>query len=454
MILRRIVLFIIIFLGMGIGNSFSQTQIVLNLEQSIKIALQHNKTLAASAEKLKEAKARLGEARTGFLPKLKGTANYTKLDVAPFMPGKVFGNAMPSIPGMPQMNLPKRITIGRDEMVGIGVQLQQPIFTGFSILNGFRMAKDGIKATEAEYSKNKDDLIFNVQKAYWGVVKAQKFVEVAREAVKQVEGHVKDLENMYNVGMVTKNDLLKAKVQLSNAKLGLIQAKNGLELAKKSFCNVLGIPLDTDVKLTEELSYKPSANISLSDAVSQALLQRPEISMLKAGISIGKRTVNIASAGYLPNFTLVLDYGYKKPNREYNMEFYTTWTVSLVASMNLFDWGRTHYKRTQAQHQLLQMKENFENAKNGIRLEVTQAVLMEKTAEQKIRVAEENVKQAEENFRVTADLFQQGMATNTDYLDANTLLVKAKTDYISALIDYKLAEAQLKRAMGIIGKGE
>jgi len=69
-------------------------------------------------------------------------------------------------------------------------------------------------------------------------------------------------------------------------------------------------------------------------------------------------------------------------------------------------------------------------------------------------VAEENVKQAKENFRVTEDLFQQGMATNTDYLDANTLLVKAKTDYISALVDYKLAEAQLKRAMGIIAKGE
>ncbi len=454
MILRRIVLYIIIFLGMGISSSSSHEQIVLSLDQSIKIALQHNRTLAASKEKLGEARAKLGEARTGFLPKLKGTANYTKLDVAPFMPGKVFANAMPSIPGVPQMNLPKRITVGRDEIVGIGVQLQQPIFTGFSILNGFRMAKDGLKATEAEYSKNKDDLIFNVQEAYWGVLKAQKFVEVTQEAVKQVESHVRDLENMHSVGMLTRNDLLKAKVKLSNAKLALIQAKNGLELAKKSFCNVLGIPLDIDVKLTEELSYKPSTGISVSDATLQALTTRPEIKMFRAGLSIGKRRVDVASAGYLPNLALVLDYGYKKPNREYNMEFYTTWTVSLVASMNLFDWGETHYKRAQAQHQLLQIKENFENAKNGIRLEVTQAVLMEKTAEQRIQVAEENVKQAKENFRVTEDLFQQGMATNTDYLDANALLVKAKTDYISALVDYKLAEAQLKRAMGIIGKGE
>ena len=158
MILRRIVLFIIIFLGMGINNSFSQGQMVLNLNQSIKIALQHNRTLAASKEKLGVAIAKLGEAKTGFLPKLQGTANYTKLDVAPFMPGKVFANAMPSISGMPQMNLPKRITVGRDEIVGIGLQLRQPLFTGFSILNGFRMAKDGVKATEAEYSKNKDDV--------------------------------------------------------------------------------------------------------------------------------------------------------------------------------------------------------------------------------------------------------------------------------------------------------
>ena len=450
MILRKIVLFGVMIIGVCAGGLYALQSRKLTLEQSIDLAFQYNRTLAISEEKVEEARARLGEARTGFFPRLTGNANYTKLDVAPFMPGKVFAD----FSGAPSEAFPKRIVIGRDEIIGMGIRFQQPLFTGFSILNGYRMAKEGVKASRAEYQRDSNNLIYQVSKVYWGVLKAEKFVEVAQEAVIQVQGHVRDLENMYDVGMLTRNDLLKARVQLSNTKLMLIQAKNGAELAKKVFCNVLGVPLNTDVVLVEELSYESIKGVSIEEASQRALYLRPEILMFKAGLGIGKRSVDLASAGYLPNLSLLIDYGYQKPNREYSMEFYTTWTISLVASMNLFDWGATHYKQQQARRQLFQLEESFENLKSGIRLEVAQAVLMLYEAEERISVAEDNVRQAEENERVTGDLFHQGMATNTDYLDANTLLVQAKTDYISALADYKLAKAQLELATGIIGKGE
>jgi len=442
------------FLFSGAGLLVSQERTVLSLKQSIDLALKQNRTLSASREKLEEARARVGEARTGFLPKLTGSANYTRLDVAPFMPGDVFSEGFPSIPGMPPMDLPKRITIGRNEIVGIGVQLQQPLFSGFRIVNGFRMAKEGLNASEAELMKESNDLILQVEEAYWSVVKAQKFVEVAQEATKQVEGHVTDLENMYDVGMITKNDLLKARVQLSNTKLMAIQAENGVQLSKKALCNLLGIPLDSELQLVEELGYDPVAGVTLEEANLQALNDRPEMRLFRASEAISKRAVDIVSGGYLPTVAVVADYAYQKPDRRYDPKFYTTWSFSVVASLTLFDWGENHYKKAQAQRQLAQIREQFESVKNGIQLEVTQAVLKLKEAEERIRVAQENVKQAEENYKVTEDLFHQGMATNTDFLDANTLLTQAKTDYISALADYKLAIAQLQKATGIIGKGE
>ena len=79
------------------------------------------------------------------------------------MPGKIFQKGMPSIPGMPEIDLPKRITIGRDEIFSVGVTLQQPLFTGFRVLNGYKMAKEGLKATNAEYLSNKNKLIFRVE---------------------------------------------------------------------------------------------------------------------------------------------------------------------------------------------------------------------------------------------------------------------------------------------------
>jgi outer membrane protein TolC len=450
MILLKRVIAGMLLAGIVSASLYAQDQMELTLDQSIEIACRYNRSLAVSRERVAEARAILGEARTGFFPMLSGSANYTKLDVAPFMPGKIFAE----FSGAPPEAFPKRIPIGRDEIVNVGVRLQQPLFTGFSILNGYRMAKDGLKASRAEFQKDRNALIYQVHEAYWGLVKAYKFVEVAQEAVRQVEGHVNDLENMYEVGMITRNDLLKARVQLSNTRLMSIQAKNGVELAKRMFCNILGLDLGTRVLLTEELDFQPVSDFPLEKAADQARSLRPEMTMLQAGIGVGKRAVDMASAGYLPSLALVMDYGYNKPNREYDLEFYTTWTISLVASMNLFDWGATHYRREQARRRLGQLEESYENAIQGIRLEVTQSYLMLQEARDRIEVAQTNVQQAEENYKVTQDLFQQGMTTNTEFLDANTLLVQAKSNYITALADYKVARAKLQQAVGIIGEGE
>ncbi|HHS12681.1 MAG TPA: TolC family protein [bacterium] len=447
MVFRKTALFCFL---LGLAGSFAGEPLILTLEEATDLALRHNATLSAAREKVEESRAALGEARAGFLPWVSGSAAYTKLDVAPFMPGKIFAE----FTGAPPDMFPKRIPVGRDEIVGISMQIQQPVFTGFSLVNGYRMAREGIHASEAELTRVQNDLRYQVQEAYWGVIKAEKFVEVSREAIALVEGHVRDLNNLYDVGMITKNDLLKARVQLSNARLMEIQAGNALQLSGKALCSILGIPLDSEIRLTQSLDYEPAPVVAVSEAGRLALVQRPEIRAMEAGLGIQKRAVNMAAAGYYPTLAVVADLGYNRPDREYNMDFYTTWTVSVVASMNLFNWGATHYREMQARRQLNQLQDNFKGLQDGIRLEVTQTVLNVEEAEARIRIAETNVAQAEENQKVTKDLFQQGMATNTDYLDAGTLLTQARTDYISALADYKLAVARLKRAMGMFPKGE
>jgi outer membrane protein TolC len=452
MIFRNVILYGYILISSGFLLAQSREHITLDIEQSIEIALQKNPKLLTAMRKLEESIALKGEARTGFLPKLNGTANYIKLDIAPFMPGKVFESIsenFPSIPGVQELELPRRIYIGRDEIIKIGMQVQQPLFTGFQILNSYKIAKENVNVSKAQLEKERGDLIFDVQKAYWSLIKARKFVKVTQDGMKQVQGHIRDLENMYDVGMITKNDLLKTRVQLSNTKLLLIRAKNGAHMIQKVFCNTLGLSLDCSIELIEELTFMNHDIITLEDAVIQALKNRPEIKILAFGEKIGKKAIDVTTANYLPRIALLLDYNYQKPDREYNPEFYSSWTVSIVSSLNLFDWGAGKYKKHQAQYKLAQIQENLKRVKNSILLEVTQSVLMIKETKELIHVAEENVVQAEENYKVTKDLFEQGMATNSDFLDANLLLTQAKSDYITALTEFKIAEAKLERDMGV-----
>jgi len=434
-------------------SSWAQNKIHLNLKSSLEIAFQKNAQLKIARAKLDQSNAQLGQARTGFFPKLTGQSNYTRLDYAPFIPLKSFGSIFPgggSFGGSPSGSTPKKITIGRAENYGISISLQQPIFTGFKITNGYSIAKHNKKAAEQNYKKAKEDLIFSVEQAYWTLVKAHKFDEIARESFKQMQAHMRDLKNMYNVGMLTRNEILKAQVQLSNVQLMEIKAKNAIKLAQAAFCNVVGLPLDTEILLDEPLEFIPLPIQTIQQAIQLAKANRPDLKMIQENVIIGKKMVAMSKGSYLPTIAFVANYGYKYPDREYNPDFYATWTVSVVAQMNLFDWGETYYKQAQSEYQLAQIKNTQKMIQDGVTLDVTQSFFQANEAKEKIQVSKKTVEQAKENFRVTEDKFKEGMATNTDFLDANGLLTRAQNDYISALADYRISVAKLLKAVGII----
>ncbi len=423
--------------------SGAQSQLRLTLQESIQIALRKSKVLAVAQERLKEAEARRGEVRAGFLPQISNSSTYTRLDVAPYMSLSKFPFPMP--PGTPS-----RVPMGDRNIYSVVTSVQQPLFTGFRLLNSYEIAQYGVQAQRFDLQKTRAEVIFNVENAYWGVVKAQQFEAVSEQAVKQMEAHVKDLENMYQVGMVAQNDLLRAKVQLSNTKLMRIKAANAIQMAKAAFCNALGIALNTDFVLDAQLKYRPMSEITLEEAKQMALRERPELKAMQYNLKIAQKAVALSRSQWLPNLVLIGNYNYKRPNRENEKKWYRSWDVTLALQMNIWDWGSIHYQTSQAQHRLRQAEEGFEQLKDGITLEVTQSYLALHEAAEKVTVTEQNVAQAQENYRVTEERFKQGMATNTDVLDANTLLTQAKMDHIQALADYNIAQARLKKAIGIL----
>ncbi|HID94444.1 MAG TPA: TolC family protein [Candidatus Latescibacteria bacterium] len=423
----------------------AQQKLELTLEESINIALKKNKSLTVAEEKVKESQAKIGEARAGFFPQINSRSSYTRLDVVPYISISKF-----PFPVGPPAGTPTRIEVGDDDNYSATVSVQQPIFTGFKIFNSYRIAEYNARAEQFNYEKTKSELIFKVKQSYYDVLKAQEFRKVSEQAVAQMEAHVRDLENMYQVGMVAENDLLKAKVQLSNARLMRIKAVNAMKMAKAGFCSILGLPLDTDIGLMAKLEYEPREPIELDEAIEKALRERPEIKAMQYNINIGQKAVSLAKAQWLPNLMLIGNYNYKRPNREYEKKWYRSWDVTLAVQMNIFDWGTTYYQTAQAKHRLRQIEEGYRQLQDGITLEVTQSYLALQEAQEKVAVARENTSQAEENFRVTHERFKQGMATNTDLLDANTMLTQAKMEYIQALADYNVARAKLERAMGIL----
>ncbi|OQX82704.1 MAG: hypothetical protein B6D63_07365 [Candidatus Latescibacteria bacterium 4484_7] len=420
--------------------------LALTIDQSIEIALENNPTMRVAVEKVNEAKSQVGEAGTAFLPQLEGQAGYTRLDMAPFFPTSKF---MMFGGGTPPPGTPKKITIGLPDNFSASLTLSQPIFTGGKLKNSFEISKLARATAQSELTRTHKELIYQVKAAYWNLVRARQYEKVAAESLEQLRAHLNDVENMYNVGIAAKNDLLKSKVYYSKAKLGLMSARHGVKLARRNLCNTLGISIDKEIICTSNLEAIDTTEIDLDSAIETGLKKSPELKTMDYQKMMAAKQVEIARSGYIPDIFFSANLEYKYPDREYNKDFYTTWTVGFYAQMNLFDWGKAAYQGEEAKSRLKQVEVSRKGLKDGLILNITRAYLSVVEARNEIDAAKEALDQAEENFRVTDEKFKEGLVTNAELLDAQVMLTGAKTDFSNAFINYRMARADLARSMGL-----
>jgi outer membrane protein len=428
--------------------------LALTIDESIQLALEHNRNLEIARERLAEAGEAVGEAGTAFLPKLTGEMNYTRLDMAPFFPTKAFaefgGGGVPSTDGE---EMPKKIEIGLPNNYSASLNLQQPVFTAGKLKRSYQISLHAKNSAKNELERALNELIFTVKQRYWNLVKARLSHRLAEESVKLLQSQLSDLKNMYEVGMAARVDLLKTRALYSEAKLNLIKADNMKRLAEKNFCNTVGLKLSTPIKPISEPSDEPVEGISLPLSIRKSMVNRPELEAFNQQRMIAEKQLEINQRGYLPDIFFAANLGYNYPDREYNSQFYTTWTMGLFASVNIFDWGAVAHKCEQARSRLKQAKLARRDTEEVIRLDVTAAYLTLEESGRAIETAHEAKQQADENYRVTQEKFKEGLVSNTELLDAHTLLIRARNSYHSTVIDYTIAEANLKRATGELVKG-
>ncbi len=431
---------ILIFLFSGILslNLFAQDSRNLTLEESIQIGLKNSELIHSSQMKVNYAEARWSEVNTYRLPSLKLNASYTRLsEVDPFILNTPFGNfdIQPSIVNNYSVKL----------------SLQQPIFTGFKLASSSNIAEYTYEAQKQEYTKDEQQLIYDIKNAYWVLFKVTKVKSVVDENIDLIKAHLSDVKNFYENGISTKNDVLKVQVQLAEAQLRQIDADNGVKLATSNLNNVIGLPLSTNIKVQSDVTLEDDNTPDADQLIHEAMENRPELKAMDFRLKAGESGVTMAESGWYPQIYLAGNYYYSRPNQRIfpaEDKFNGTWDVSVGLSWDIWNWLATSDQTKQAEAQLEQVKDGYKSLKDGVSLEVTQNYLNLLKAKEKVLASNQSVHQAEENYRVTNETFKNGLALNSDLLDAEFALLQAKTNYIQSLADYELAKAGLEKSIG------
>jgi outer membrane protein len=441
----------LIFLTILFGGSVwaQESQKPFTLEESIKIALERSLTLHSAMEGVVGSEFRRKEAVTNFLPPWTGQYGYTRYD-SPF----TLGATTITSPGI---TLPTGVTIpgtttsvpvtSRD-VYNFNTTLSQPLFTGGLNLANYRLAKLGVGLSKETVETVKRDLVLQVRVGYFTILRAEKFLAVAEQQVKQFEAQLEVTKAFFEVGIVAKNDVLQAEVRLANARQAMVTAQNNLSLAKSSFNNLLRREINTPLEVVDILAYK-SFPLSYEQSLDEALRQRPEVKTAQLNVDQAKEGVKIARSGYFP--TIGLAGNYSRSSEEFSTYGdirSDRWTIQALATFTLWNWGNTAFKVGENKVKVTQAEDSKTQLIELIILEVRNDYLNMLVAEKNISVAEKAIEQAEENLRMNEERYKYQVATQTDVLDAVTLLAQARTNYYGALSDFNVAKAQLERSMG------
>ncbi|HPL62904.1 MAG TPA: TolC family protein [Syntrophales bacterium] len=407
----------------------------MTLEESIREALSRNVSVHSAAEGTRAAESRRKEAFTGFLPRFSTSYSYTHLNEPPHM----------TIPSLGE------VTTGTRENYLWSVEMRQPLFAGGGILANYQISRLEAGISRREETATVQDTIRDVTVAYFTILKTEKIRDVALQSVEQLKSHRNVARNFFAVGLIPKNDLLTAEVQLANGAQNLLRAENDVDLAKAQLNTVMRRDVNEPVDIEDMLSYEPYSK-DLSECLKTAMENRPEITALALRTEAAKTGVTLARSEYFPNLNLVGNYSKFGEGPDLaGTPFRDTenWYVMAVASWNFWEWGRTRYRVGASLSREIQSADALTGFKDRIALEVKNAYLSMREAEKRISVTRTAIGQAEENFRINQERYREHIATSTDVIDAQTLLARARADYFGAISDYRIAIARLDRAMGI-----
>ena len=233
---------------------------------------------------------------------------------------------------------------------------------------------------------------------------------------------------------------------MANSQQDLIKAQNAYDVAVASLNNVVGLPLETQTIVDDELAHSDYVK-SLEDCIDFSSRHQPMIIQAAKAVEAARGGVMAARSGYLPSVSVSAGYGWG--DREFPGDEKSSWSVSATLNFTVFDSNITRGRVDSAQGALAQREASYRQTRDNVFLAVRSSYLRLREAEKRIGTASVTVETAEEDYKIALVRYQAGVGTNTDVLDAQVALTQAKTNYVQALYDYNTSWADLENDMGV-----
>ncbi|HTA93050.1 MAG TPA: TolC family protein [Polyangiaceae bacterium] len=417
----------------------------LTADQAAQRAVTTSVDVAGKRSSLAASDADVDAATAGYVPKLDLSARYTYLNK--FHQGNITFAGMtfsgdllsPVIPN--NYNLQATLTIPLSDYV-------------LRVSNSLASANHSKTAAQFDEQATRLSVARDARVDYYQWVRAQGASYVAAQALEAARGHAADAKNSFDAGLVSRADLLRALSQVKNAELTVAHYANLTAVSTEQLRVAMGDTGETNYDIGENILIEPppfAVPPTPGAGYAEALEHRLEVKQLGESEASLRDQAKVARAANYPRLDASGDFIYANPNQRYfppAAAWHDTWDVNVVLS-----WTPTNIFGAQAQAHAAEAHADEVAAKraslkNGLRLEVNQAMNALTEATVSLESAREGLVAAEENYRVRRELYRAGKATVVDVTDAETDLTRSRLEVVNAHVDERIARVALTHALG------
>jgi len=415
------------------GVAFAQdiTPLKLTLKDAVNLALKQNPQVILANLNVAQSREDVAVSRSGLMPQVSGnvaeTVHRVNLEAAIGF----------SFPGFAQH-------VGPYYVSQTGVAFNTPIFD-LTLWHRYRSSQLGVNAAQAEALTAREESVILVVSQYLGSQRAAADVQAAQSRVNLAQALYNQAADLQKNGVGTGIDTLRANVELQNEKQRLILARTQLQTSLFGLARLLSVDPHRTIELADQMAFFDTPETAVDQTLDRALASRPELRQLVVQEQRAELDQRNAADQRLPKLAangFWLEQGLSPAS------VIPVYQYQASLDFPLFTGGRIQAERAKADLAIRQLKQQEQDLRNRIALEVKTSAAQLEAARSEVTVANLGVQLAQQEVEQARDRFQAGVANNIEVVSAQDALTRANDNQIAALYRYNQARADLAHAAG------
>ncbi len=324
-----------------------------------------------------------------------------------------------------------------------GLSASQILFDGFKNFNNVKVAEEGIKYSQLDYSFTDSDVLLRLRTAFVNLVKSQELLSIVNEIYDIRRQSLELITLRYESGTEHKGALLNSEANLMSAKFDIEKTKRSLDIAKRQLVKEMGKNDFTDFKAEGFLVLK---NINLDKPDFEVLADNhPNYKKAITQTNSALFGIKSTKAEFLPQISA--DTGASKTDAHWPPEN-SRWNAGVSLALPIFEGGLRTAQLDQAQSNYKQLKENERSTRDGILVDLEEKWASLQDAITTVEVQQKYLEAAQERAKIAEAQYSLGLIKFDDWTLIQDDLVRFKKSFLEAQANALLAQANWVAAKG------